>query len=246
MNGQGWYFNPFAWQFLFTIGALLAVNMAKHRGSLPNFFAGRYFTAGFLAFAYLQSFPWHDWNLPDVRLFVMVPPDKSTLAPLRILDILALIYLLFSSPGFHRLVHRAWFRPVEACGRHSLEVFSVGCLLALFGRLEFHTAGHTVLQEVMVNLLGFGTMAFVGLWLDRDHRPARGRHYPPAATATHPCCRCRDDVPMIDYPSMSTGSPGSPKAVPAEASGRPRVDDTSYHGSEAAGGSACDQLPGRR
>jgi hypothetical protein len=174
MDGQGWYFNPFAWQFLFTIGAVLAVIMGKHRGDLPASVSGWWFAAAFLVFAFVQSFPWHDWHLPDLNLFAMAPPEKSTLAPLRIFDILALMYPLFSAPGVRRLAHSVWLRPVEACGRHSLEVFSVGCLLALFGRLEFHTAGQTVLQEVLVNLIGFGTMGLVGLWLDGGvGRPTR-------------------------------------------------------------------------
>ncbi len=35
MNGGRWFFNPFAWQFLFTVGAALAMLAAAHGGSLP-------------------------------------------------------------------------------------------------------------------------------------------------------------------------------------------------------------------
>ena len=174
IDGQGWYFNPFAWQFLFTIGALLAVLSGAHRNGLPAFRAGRWVAVAFLGFACLKTFPWAAWNLPDIRLFAMAAPDKSLLNPLRMLDILALMYLVLSTPGLIRLARSAWLRPIEACGRHSLEVFSVGCILALFGRLEFRTEGRILLVQVLVNVLGLGTMCLVGLWLDRgrdSHAP---------------------------------------------------------------------------
>jgi hypothetical protein len=36
LDVNGWYFNPFAWQFLFTLGAALAVGMTRNVGSLPS------------------------------------------------------------------------------------------------------------------------------------------------------------------------------------------------------------------
>jgi len=38
-------------------------------------------------------------------------------------------------------VGEALLRPLDVCGRHSLEVFSMGCVAALFGRLLFRTFG---------------------------------------------------------------------------------------------------------
>jgi hypothetical protein len=100
----------------------------------------------------------------------MAAPDKSSLAPLRILNVLALMYILLSAPAIVRLARSSSLRPIEACGRHSLEVFSVGCVLALCGRLMFLMEGRTLLLQVLVNVLGLGTMFVVGLWLDRDRK----------------------------------------------------------------------------
>jgi hypothetical protein len=177
IDGQGWYFNPFAWQFLFTIGAAMAVTVARNGGALPWLRGLAALCAVYLVVAFFEAAPWGDWSLPDLRLFAMEAPDKSHLAVPRILDILALIYLLLSSERVRSLARHALLRPVEACGRHSLEVFSVGCMLSLFGRLVFRTYGVHAGTQVLVNLLGFGTMFFVGLWLERG-RAATDRRVP--------------------------------------------------------------------
>jgi hypothetical protein len=168
IDGHGWYFDPFSWQFLFTIGAVLARTLKARDGMLPAIPAARWAAAAFLLFAAIESTPWTHYGLPDLRLFAMDAPDKSRLAPLRIVDILCLFYLLWSSPAVLTFVRRPWARVLEAAGRHSLEVFSVSCVLALFGRLAFNSYGSGIAMEVTVNVLGFATMALVGLSLERQ------------------------------------------------------------------------------
>jgi hypothetical protein len=167
IDHQGWYFNPFAWQFLFVIGAVLAWLGSSHGGDLPfnrwlALACGAVLCAGFL-----QTVPWADWRLPDLRPFAMAALDKSHLAWPRILNILALVYLLLSSARARRLAGSPWLRPVELCGRHSLEVFATGCLLALMGRLTFRIAGAGLGLQIMVNVIGLGAMILTGLWLER-------------------------------------------------------------------------------
>ena len=94
-------------------------------------------------------------------------PDKTQLAAVRILNILALAYLLLSSPALRALAGRRFFRPLEACGRHSLEVFAVGCICSLFGRLLFLTYGAGLEMQIAINVVGLATMFLVGLWLAR-------------------------------------------------------------------------------
>jgi hypothetical protein len=175
MNGEHWFFNPFAWQFLFTIGAALALLVATHGGSLPRASWAVWLCAAYLGFAFLQSAPWADWHLPSLRPFNMAPPDKTQLAAVRILDILALVYPLLSSPGLRALAGRRLFRPFEACGRHSLEVFAVGCICALFGRLVFRTYGAGFDTQIAINVIGLATMGMVGLWLERRRMQVGGK-----------------------------------------------------------------------
>lgn len=167
---DGWYFNPFAWQFLFTIGAALAVVVARRDGFLPR---RRWLTAAcwlYLAFALLQAAPWGEWGLPDPSPFAMAQPDKGHVAPLRLVHILALTYLTFGSPAVFRAALHRGLRPVEACGRHSLEVFAAGCLAALLGRILYRTFGAVAPLQVAVNLAGLLAMLGLAYLLDRRAR----------------------------------------------------------------------------
>ena len=175
LDGKGWYFDPFAWQFLFTIGAVLFQVTDRAGGSLPwNPWAVR-FCAVFLAFALLQGAPWQDWGLPNLHPLAMGPPDKSRLNWLRIVDVLCLFYLLMSAPAIQALSGKAWLRPVAACGQHSLEVFSLGCVPALFGRLVFRTDGVSVATEVAVNAIGLTAICGAALWLSHGRHAAQAR-----------------------------------------------------------------------
>jgi hypothetical protein len=165
MGGQ-WFFNPFGWQLLFTIGAALAMLTAIHDGMLSRVRWGAWLCGAYLMFAFLESAPWAEWHLPSRQLFAMSPPDKTHLSVFRVLDILALTYLLLSSARLRAFASHPLLRPLEACGRHSLEVFAIGCVLALFGRLLFRTYGTGFEMQIVVNGLGLGTMFFVGLWLE--------------------------------------------------------------------------------
>jgi hypothetical protein len=176
---DGWYFNPFAWQFLFVIGAALAVAVRAGDGLLP--WRG-WAVAGawaYLAFALLQGGSWSDWGLPDLRPLAIGVPDKSHVGPLRLLDILALSYLLFSAPAVARFCRLPWLRLVDACGRHSLEIFAAGCLAALIGRILYRTFDATWPLQVAVNLGGLAVMLGLAHWQDvrlkRPAAPAPGR-----------------------------------------------------------------------
>ena len=173
VDGKGWYFDPFAWQFLFTIGAALQVLTARNGGSLPrNPWAVR-FCVAYLAFAFVQGASFHDWGLPDLHPLAMGAPDKSRLDWLRIVDILCLFYLTMSSQAVRRWADKAWVRPLAACGQHSLEVFSLGCMLALFGRLVFRTDGVSLATEIGVNVVGLTAMCAAALWLSHGRNAAR-------------------------------------------------------------------------
>jgi hypothetical protein len=167
-GGDGWYFDPFSWQFLFACGAALAIDLQKRNGNLPRRRWATILAWGYLAFALLQAGNWHDWHLPDMRLFVMDAPDKSRLNLLRLFDIAALAYLIFSKPILSRLSAHPVLQPVVACGRHSLEVFSLSSLLALFARLAFRTLGCGWQMEICVNAIGLAMMLSLALYMERS------------------------------------------------------------------------------
>lgn len=163
---DGWYFNPFAWQFLFVIGAALAVAVRAGDGLLPwrNWAAALAFA--YLAFGLLQGGSWGEWGLPDLRPLAIAAPDKSHVGPLRLLHILALTYLIFSAPAVRRLSGWRPLRLIDACGRHSLEIFAAGCLAALIGRILYRTFDATWPLQIAVNLTGLALMLGLAKLLD--------------------------------------------------------------------------------
>ncbi|MBV9758177.1 MAG: OpgC domain-containing protein [Alphaproteobacteria bacterium] len=176
-DGTPWHFNPFAWQFLFAIGAVLAIATQASGGSLPR---RTWVVAGcwaYLGWALLQAAPWTVFGLPDLGPWRLSVPDKTALAPVRLLDVLAIAYLVLSSRRLTGLVRHRAFAAVEACGKHSLEVFSLGTLLSLAGQLAMQTFGDGLGMQIGVNLLGFGIMLTLGLVLER------GLVSPPASLA---------------------------------------------------------------
>jgi hypothetical protein len=173
LDGQGWFFNPFAWQFLFALGVLGAVLLRVHDGELPRRRLLVVASWAYLGVSLLLAAPWTAWGLPDLRLASFAPPDKTALAPARLLDILAIVYLALSSPGLRRLALHAWARPLVACGKHSLEVFTLATLVALVFRLLFHELGPVWQLQVLVNVVGLGAMVMLGLLLEGKLAPRR-------------------------------------------------------------------------
>jgi hypothetical protein len=184
MDGHGWFFNPFAWQFLFAIGAMLALQCAAHGGGLPRVRWLAWVCGAYLLFAFFESAPWSAWMLPNLEPIGLPSPDKTNLGILRILDILAIAYLMLSSTWLRELAGRGVMRMLALCGRHSLEVFTAGCVSALFGRLLFTTHGSGVELQSAVNVCGVAAMFLVGWWLDRSRRRCIAGADEPVSTLT--------------------------------------------------------------
>ena len=167
LDPDGWYFNPFAWQFLFTLGAMAAILTQARGGDLPR---RRWLVVacwGYLAFSAVQAFPWSVWGLPNLSPLDIDPPLKTPLSPLRLIDVLAIFYLVQSSPRAARGAAARAGQVLAVLGRHSLEVFSAGTLLDLLAKLLFATLGSGWLLQVAVNVIGLGTLFLLARWLDR-------------------------------------------------------------------------------
>lgn len=199
MGGGMWFFNPFAWQLLFTIGAASAMFSANHVGALPRVRWLTRLCAAYLAFAFFQSAPWLAWNLPNLQPFEMAWPDKTHLGLLRLLDVLALAYLIFSSDRLRSLAGGRWLKLLDACGRHSLEVFATGCVLALLERLLFRTHGSALELQIAVNAVGLAAMFLVGWWLEQQRRGHTRSSAPRRSEgADGGCCGRREEPDRIE------------------------------------------------
>jgi hypothetical protein len=187
LDGNGWFFNPFAWQFLFVLGALGVLVMQQHDGNIPRPMWVRLACYGYLGFALVSVAPWAGWGLSDARPIPLEMPDKTVLAPLRVLNIVAIAILALGSERFRELASSPALRFLVVCGRNSLEVFSLGTMLAMLCRLTFRTFGVTPLTQVLANGLGLGLMLALAYSLEHLRRsPATQRVRTIAHTSTKP------------------------------------------------------------
>jgi hypothetical protein len=175
LDGPNWFFDPFAWQFLFVIGALGALLLRRYDGNLPSTPSLRTAAWAYLAFALIVMAPWQAWGWSDVRPLPLEVPDKTTLAPLRLLNVMALAFLVFSSERVRCLADRPALRFLLICGRHSLEVFSLGTILAMLFRLIFGTFGVTLTTQLAANGIGLGLMIALAFMLEHARNKAGPR-----------------------------------------------------------------------
>ncbi|NHO33142.1 OpgC family protein [Acetobacter fallax] len=175
LDPDGWYFDPLAWQFLFVLGASGAIEASRHNGDLPSFTWLKALCGLYLTFSLIEAFPWAQWDLPTLTPFALPSPDKSTLAPLRLLDVMAIFYLVQSSTLARRFAETRFGQALALCGRHSLEVFTVGTILDLFGRLIFTTFGDAWLLQITINIAGLAILYGVTVVYERKRNRDRAR-----------------------------------------------------------------------
>jgi hypothetical protein len=155
--GEVWFFNPFAWQFLFYLGALCGLGTKRSKPLLsphPVLTAG---TVVVLGWSGLVSLSWHLPQLPTLvpnwLAPVLYPISKTDLAPVRLVHFLALAYVLAVRwPLPSTVLASRLARPVIRCGQHSLAVFGLGVLLSCAAEVSLRAASTSGL--VLPLLLG--------------------------------------------------------------------------------------------
>ncbi|MET0430077.1 MAG: OpgC domain-containing protein [Microvirga sp.] len=178
-----WYFNPFAWQFLFTIGAWTAMGGGERVKSFVLSGPVVAVSLTYLAFAMAVTLAVRfdsTWMLPPELVHLFDPNDKTNLAPYRVLHLLALMIVLV------RIVPRDWdvlrsdvMKPIVVCGQRSLEVFCVGIFLSFVGHFILEMYSDALVTQIAVSVVGIALMtavAFYRTWSRAlDAPPAAGR-----------------------------------------------------------------------
>jgi hypothetical protein len=176
-----WFFNPFAWQALFFLGAWCGWRGIK--GAIPwltNRWLVRLAAAGALA-GFLIRFSWtlHWLYGPFPELFgkTLWPLlSKTNLSPLRFANVLVLAWLVARViPAQAAFLASRVARPLIMCGRHSLHVFCLGILLATIGHLVINEFLGGALLQCVVSATGIaimiGTAAMMD-WFNAGQRPS--------------------------------------------------------------------------
>ena len=139
----GWFFNPFAWQLLFSLGILTGLALRRGERFVPVSKPLIWIAAIWAAFCFVWvKYPplkevmsngiWQlrQWDVP----YLLVDFDKTYVSIPRLSHFLALAYLL-SLPGIvPRIAGSRLGNVVRVFGRQSLPVFALGTVLAIFAQ----------------------------------------------------------------------------------------------------------------
>lgn len=169
-GGEGWFFDPLAWQFLLVTGAAFGLGaMDRYKplllrrevlvccGIVAALVAVMQFSAS--ANALFPAFP----SLYFVKLHV----DKMFLEPGRLVSFFALAILTMRwMPAAARMARSAAVDAVARLGRHSLAIFCIGTLLALPGHVLWLEAGNSMTLQVVFSLAGIAVLLGTAWLLD--------------------------------------------------------------------------------
>ena len=185
----GWYFNPFAWQLLFTMGAWAALGGRTRVQTLTRSRTVLAASIVFVAFAFVITFAVRLSStgfLPAGLIDLFDPNDKTNLAPYRVIHLLALAVIVVRLfPKDFSVLQSALLKPAIVCGKRSLEVFCVGIFLSFIGHFILEMYSNALLTQIAVSTIGISLMtavAFYRTWsrtLDArsatETQPAAGR-----------------------------------------------------------------------
>lgn len=172
-----WFFNPLTWQLMFALG--IFAGFVIQGGGFPTH-AQSYRLALALTLGAALIVTNVAGLVPEIADAVGPHLDrgKTELGVVRIVDFLALAYVLYCSGVSAKLKATALFSAASLMGRHSLAIFSAGSLLSAIGQILHATAlGSTVFDLVFV-LAGLWTLYKLAGFLE-----CRYRLTPLAATA---------------------------------------------------------------
>jgi hypothetical protein len=162
-TGEGWFFNPFAWQFLFMIGAILSYappKMPRVRWPLDAA-AVLILLAGIVVIWVIDTHPRILAAMPSPVIRFVITEDKTGLHPFRLLSILSLAWLTARSVPAHADWLRSRFAaPFVLLGQNSLPVFCSGIFFGFIARLGLE-AQESVAMQIAVNLCGALAMVAV-------------------------------------------------------------------------------------
>jgi hypothetical protein len=128
-----WFFNPFAWQLIFTLGLVSAVVWRKGPPrATPGLIALSVVVLALSAFV-VTGVAGAAPGLRDAA-FSRLDVAKQDLGLARLAHFVALAYLIGVTPQLKRLADSAFGHAVQRLGRNSLPIFAAGCVISALGQ----------------------------------------------------------------------------------------------------------------
>ncbi|SHL91329.1 hypothetical protein SAMN05444159_7171 [Bradyrhizobium lablabi] len=154
-----WYFNPFAWQLLFFLGAWIAVGGAEAAQSIVRTRTVFWLAIAYLVFAFVVTManpsPQLGGLLPAWLLAPFDPNDKTNLAPYRIVHLLALAVVVTRFlPADSPILRLRSLVPLIKCGQNSLQVFCIGIVLSFCAHAAIELSLNALWVQIFAGTAG--------------------------------------------------------------------------------------------
>ena len=154
-----WYFNPFAWQLLFLLGAWIAVGGADAIRPIVRSRTVFWLAIAYLVFAVAVTMAIHSPGrgafLPSWVLQAFDPDDKTNLAPCRIVHLLALAVVVTRFlPADSPILRWRSLVPLLKCGQNSLKVFCIGIVLSFCAHAAIELSLNSLWVQLCVGTAG--------------------------------------------------------------------------------------------
>jgi hypothetical protein len=173
-----WYFNPFAWQLLFFLGAWIALGGAQAVQSILRTRTVFWLAISYIIFAFVVTtairVPELGNLLPHWLLQPFDPNDKTNLAPYRVLHLIAIaIVVTRLLPADSPTLQWRLLTPLIKCGQNSLQVFCIGIVLSFWAHAAIELSLNSLWVQIFVGAAGVLLMtagAYGWTWSKRRDR----------------------------------------------------------------------------
>ena len=170
-EGHAWYFNPLAWQFLFTAGAALGLGQALAGRWLRAAGAPLLLAIVIAAVGLIIKLSWtiHGvWDpFPGLFLKELWPVNKNNLSPIRLVPFFATVVVVGTLvPPNIKCLGSSMAKPLIWCGQQSLEVFCFGILLSALGHFLLSEYNSAIVTQLAVNVAGILALCLTAKMID--------------------------------------------------------------------------------
>jgi hypothetical protein len=190
-NADGWFFNPFAWQFLFIVGATAGSAQSAAQSPLPPWpwipRAAIVVTVVFavIKLTWLANRFWDGIPALFYDQLGELAEDKSDLSPLRLVSFFAVaLTIVHFMRRDSAMLRHPLSKLVIICGQHSLHVFCLGILLSVLGRFIINSVSNGLLMQLVVNIGGVALMIALAQLMSWYKKKSRSPAAAPAAQAS--------------------------------------------------------------